>query len=654
MANIGIQILGRRTGNFRESLDWEGSELVDNDWSASVESPFYYSAELKNDYSTYQICVCRFKGNDGRESVFHIGIRVPAGHIICRNNGVEVSPIEILDRLKNYFFDQGLLYNYGAVVKLKEEPLNLSILKPLIQDYTTMPIWGGSICMNASGPIVFVACTDNTIGRSMQKAELCPRLEPASLAIFSASFANVQTISLTPQELDAEPVIKVTIKRKDGQPENKVLGNLPLVINSNECGFSVTAYKNVSVSLSRQEVLSAAAHGAYYPAPAGAAVKIHPEQGTVTVEFSPEMNSETLRIDIEGIKSDKTKIQELRKIEQFVVTEDGSYKWAPLENNSVYLYGDSIAKFYECAADKSKLLQLFRIGTASDFILDSARLVGSTIYLCLKQKHQSKPLAGGKDRRPTTTNDSVLGNAVLNVSFPAKETYSPNLELEYNSGSAKVCLEIIPNYTYDNGKAKAEIPLPAIPDTVVIVKVDNPTRFTGTGCRTDNSNVYTVKISKEDRTSWWSKFSSAMAMNNKVSSNWYVTQIFVIILAFLLFFAAGLAIGVFQNDKIKEYIGIETTVADTNATNNNRQNEKSEAKATNHEPETNTSENKEPEEVVSNETGKTEITETEESVSPKVEETSGEPDDINATNAPSNQNKRNGTSITDRNKQENG
>ncbi len=110
MANlIGLQIAGRDPGYTTFlSIDWSGERLADSSDRALSTGDVYHTVKFEREYWTYESVVCNFLGSDNREAFIKIGLRLPARTVLADAAGREVSPVDILAKIRSVLADNNL------------------------------------------------------------------------------------------------------------------------------------------------------------------------------------------------------------------------------------------------------------------------------------------------------------------------------------------------------------------------------------------------------------------------------------------------------------------------------------------------------------------------------------------------------------------
>ncbi len=389
MEKIGFQLAGPTVGGFDKVLEanWQGDPLYDESSSKKSTGKFFYAVYLGVDYITYELVLNRFTNSEGAKAVFKVGLRIPAKSTLIGPGGTEVGASVILDELlkvtaENYIElgSKGYAYRKNSLPAFSLKPF-----LPVLSNYRMVPRWGKAVVMtgNWKSQPLFVAADSAQAELYMRQLPLCARVEPAGRIVLGEFAQDVTLFSLTEAELDAKPKMQVKVAYADGTLSVKPDLTMPLVLDSDNFGYSPQVYENVEFTLSRQKVLEAVRNKTLYAAPKGVNVSMKPAAGVVTVQFSPTPVIKTFTIQFENklpADSDKDLFGAL------VFLNQG--KEFPLTKGSLTFEGENIQKFERRAA-QADFVKLFRLTSTDRYAIENVTMAGDKINISLSLIPQS-------------------------------------------------------------------------------------------------------------------------------------------------------------------------------------------------------------------------------------------------------------------------
>lgn len=555
MANlIGLQIAGRDPGYTTFlSIDWSGERLADSSDRALSTGDVYHTVKFEREYWTYESVVCNFLGSDNREAFIKIGLRLPARTVLADAAGLEVSPVDILAKIRSVLADNNLKRRADRYVLDSAKTFDSAVYKSLITGLTIRPFWGPALCMDGDRSPAYILAENGTAASIIGRLPMCMRLGEASAVNVGQFRPEVPLFAMTSAELDAAPKITIVAACKDVSDKDVELASA-VVLNSSDYGYASDAYKNVAVELSRVEVLEAYASGRAIER-RGATVKFDGNSGEVLVAFSPELCRKNIMVELEGIAANDNKAAVMCELSL------GDISLSP---GAFQLEGERITQFESAVkADRKWLLKHLRLKPASAYRIVDAALSGDTLRIVLA------PLSVAV---PNGSKMAESGTAVLSMLVPLSAKWAEKpcpVEIRqtpagHNPECVRVCSDYYPEVMFEQNDDVRVARLSFVPSPSSRVEV-----FVGVPCRVSTEALQEASSAGAERytadfgggsvvkNSAFARFCGVFAFRDgeRLPVSWFALRIFVITLIAVIILLGGMLAGWYYSDGIDAAIG---------------------------------------------------------------------------------------------------
>ncbi len=415
MAQIGIALVGRHPGfTVFSRINWQGPDPEDKNIRSSSLGDTYYSAVIDSQYATYELVICNFVSNTGRNEVFRIIMRIPSGHTVLNEFKAPVSPSFILNEIRKELTGTSLIL-FGSSYKFQD-----GVVRPVFPDariaelvagFNAVPSWGKTMVMlyQSQHPF-YVNAQENEIGAMLSQLPLCERLKEAStvyLGMFNDS-AQPQ-FTFTEDELTRKPDVTVSVRNADGKVSKVELDSSMKVFESSQFGYSLLAYENVEISLMKNDVFNAWQSGNSLSNSEFVSIGLNPEYGEVDVVFRPKPLEKQFTVRLEGVKPQQP--LDLSALRSTIFSDNPE----SVTEAGFMFKGEGIVAFERNAQSMDWLRQRISLVPDTHYRMDGVSLNGTVITVVVKY---IPPVTKKKNPAIEERNNTGKGNRSLIIVAP--------------------------------------------------------------------------------------------------------------------------------------------------------------------------------------------------------------------------------------------
>lgn len=577
MENIGMKIVGRCSasgfGTFLD-INWKGGALPDEQPSKRYIGKYFYTARTGSDVNEYEVVLSRLVAPDQRETLFRIAICVPADKVIVDAAGMEVSPVTVLNLLKdkaveNYLDELRDQYFYRND---RYPVFQQTDFAPILTRFSTALRWGRTMAMTGDARTgkVFVSGDAKYIAKCMKELPYCTRLASAGKVEFGEFSADVPLFSFSDSELMGRRTVRVLGRNLNGAIV-EIVPDMPETIrlHSRDFGFNPVAYANIDVELRRAGIFESLVNGGVYPTPAGVSLHVNRKEGSVTVDFNPSGRREDYVVNLTGLAPNDSP----SAYKSMLALNFGN-RSISLASGTFSLQGEDIERFSQAAAQKT-FVDRFSIGGGDcDYQVAGASLMGTRVNISLKKRHKAETVVkkGEKGGVPFVC-DSPM--ASLTVKIPLKyRKHLANIDFEViqKSGHNLMTTTFEQVIVSSDGKdfytAKTSFPLMRGSKPTVIIGC--PAEYSICAVCDGNDNYEAVATSSARKSAWW-RFMQILSFrfNDGLSNLAYFGRAGLLAFVAILLLLGGIVIGVCYHEPIVKLVtpaSVEQTVAQSETT----------------------------------------------------------------------------------------
>lgn len=571
MENIGMKIVGRCSasgfGTFLD-INWKGGALPDEQPSKRYIGKYFYTARTGADVNEYEVVLSRLVAPDQRETLFRIAICVPADKVIVDAAGMEVSPVTVLNLLRDKAVE-----NYLDV--LRDQYFYRNDRYPVIQQTDFAPIltrfstalrWGRTMAMTGDARTgkVFVSGDAKYIAKCMKELPYCTRLASAGKVEFGEFSADVPLFSFSDSELMGRRTVRVLGRNLNGAIV-EVVPDMPETIrlHSRDFGFSPVAYANIDVELTRAGIFESPVNGVC-PTPAGVTLHVNRKEGSVTVEFNPAGRREDYVVNLTGLAQNDSP----SACKSMLALNFGN-RSISLASGTFSLQGEDIERFSQAAAQKTFVDRFSIGGRDCDYEISGASLMGTRVNISLKKRHKAEsPIKKGEKGGVPFVCDSPM--ASLTVKIPLKyRKQLANIDFEVIQKSDRNLMTttfeqvIVSSDGKDYYTAKTSFPLMRGSKPTVIIGC--PAEYSIQADCDGDDNYEAVASSSNRKSAWW-RFLQILSFrfNDGLSNLAYFGRAGLLAFVAILLLLGGIAIGVCYHEPIVKLVtpaSVEQTIS---------------------------------------------------------------------------------------------
>ena len=570
MEKLGFQLAGSIDGGFGKIIEanWQGDPLQNEEPSAKCRGNCFYTVSLGSDYITYSIVLNRFTAPDGAAGVLKLALRISSKSMVVGANGAEANVAAVLDELfkvlvENYLEGDGSRYRYAT--NLSPQDFKLNPFSTVFGNFRSSPRWGKSVVMkgNPKSQQLYVQADSATAGRYLRQLPLCARVEPAGRVNLGDFEPVVPVLVLSQAELDAKPTIQVKVACADGAISVKPDLTMPLVLDSDNFGYSPDAFERVEFTLSRQKVFEALLNKNVYLTPKGVSVSLKPSVGTVVVQFTPNPLVKVFNIRFENkLEGDTDKSLYPALV---FINQDKEFR---LAKGILSFEGSNILKF-EKRATQPDFAELFRFEHDEPrYEIVSATLSGDRIAIRLRPQVDKSLIeedAAAPAPKARKAAPAVVPRPTVKLTLKLPLTYRKNLKnISFTVLRTVRCKEYSIRY-FDVPVRRIEdsycasVDIAQMRDAEPVVLVGTPVKYKIHARSVDASGVaeYVAEADKSSRRGAMSRFADLFRFKDSdgLSNAAYFGRGFLLFLSALIFFVGGVVFGIAFSDRIFAYLG---------------------------------------------------------------------------------------------------
>lgn len=566
--NIGVAVAGRHPGyQVFGSVNWQGPAPVDADQRSRCLTDRYYSVAFDGFWANYELAICNFVSSSARDEAFRICLRIPFGNMIVNHDGNQVSAKRVLDLISEKV-EAVMLERRGSTFRIPKDIIRPVIpeseIAGIISNYSLVPRWGGSMCMNGSANSVLVNTDEKDIGLLISKLPMCERLSSASEVCFG-KFRGDSSFAFTQSERNAEPPVYVGVRCFDGSIKKVPLENSQ-TFKSGDYGFDAACFNPAEITIQAKEVLECWTRKLALPESAGVSTRFNAKEATVELSFEPEEKEMIVRLKIVGL-TDSDEASFLSSARTSLMS--GSFE--PFPTSGIVLRGMKITEFLHRYADPAVLKSTFSIDSKCNCQITGVSLVNGSIHVNARRK----PEPPNPKNIPVVDAVGLSCGSVLKMELPSAippmgSCYvhiAPKPGCEAQGYSIIRKMEFKPDA---HGIQSAEI---AVPDdfqrTIQQVMLGTPAQYFCDSVVKDGNCFFAREFRKK-------RFIGRIAeifsykLNYTLSNSDYLVRITGLLLAGLLLLFAGYLLGMYTGNAIRDAIAstaerIETTVNNTSS-----------------------------------------------------------------------------------------
>lgn len=466
MAQIGLAIAGRHPGyEIFSRINWLGPEPIDKDVRASSAGEVYVSAVLDADYDTYELVLCNFVSNSGRNEALRIILRTPHGYALLNEENIPVAPTYILWEVRKMLAGAPLV-QLGSTVRFTP-----GVVRPVFPDADIAALlnrfhlekrWGGEITMiHASGHPQYVLATEQTTPKFLGALPQCTRLKEASTVYFGQFLPSAQPqFVFYPEEENSSFKVRLSVKRHNGTRDYIDLQDGCITLNSQDFGYNEAAYQNAVVTIDAAEVANAYRNGRNsLPTPGNIETIFNPEAGEVEVNFTPLPRRRTFTVNVIGSNREP-----LHRMDGLLCSLTGVE--GPVNQGGYTFTGEDILKFEHSCQNPVLLASRFRIAEGVNYAIEGASLIGDIITVSVRQLAPPAPAAPVETRPIHPAAPDGVHGGTLTVRIPASwKIARATISIAANFPNSEATMELTFPADFiaapDGASSTATLPLPS-------------------------------------------------------------------------------------------------------------------------------------------------------------------------------------------------